>query len=46
MLAARQICKARFEAFGTAGQAGKFKPIPLDTMADKYARGEIKAVVH
>ena len=46
MLAARQICKARFEAFGTAGQAGKFKPIPLDTMADRYARGEIKAVVH
>jgi fructose-bisphosphate aldolase class II len=46
MLAARQICKARFEAFGTAGQAGKFKPIPLDTMADKYAKGEIRAVVH
>ena len=46
MLAARQICKARFEAFGTAGQAGRFKPIPLDTMADKYARGEIRAVVN
>jgi len=46
MLAARQICKARFEAFGTAGQAGKFTPIPLDTMADRYAKGEIRAVVH
>jgi fructose-bisphosphate aldolase class II len=45
MLAAKQICKARFEAFGTAGQAGKLKPIPLDTMADRYARGEIRAVV-
>jgi fructose-bisphosphate aldolase class II len=46
MLAARQICKVRFEAFGTAGQAGKLKPIPLDTMADRYARGEIKVVVN
>jgi fructose-bisphosphate aldolase class II len=46
MLAARKICKARFEAFGTAGQAGKFKPIPLDAMAEKYAKGQIRAVVH
>ena len=45
MLAARGICKSRFEAFGCAGQAGKLKPIPLDTMADKYVRGEIRAVV-
>ncbi|MEQ1880618.1 MAG: class II fructose-bisphosphate aldolase [Burkholderiales bacterium] len=46
MLAARSICKARFESFGTAGQAGKLRPIPLDNMADKYAKGEIKAVVN
>jgi fructose-bisphosphate aldolase class II len=46
MLAAKQICKARMEAFGTAGQAAKLKPIPLDTMADKYAKGEIRAVVN
>ncbi len=45
MLAAKQICKARMEAFGTAGQAAKLKPIPLDAMAEKYSRGEIKAVV-
>lgn len=45
MLAAKQICKARMEAFGTAGQAARLKPIPLDTMADKYSRGEIRAVV-
>ena len=45
MLAARGICKSRFEAFGCAGQAGKLKPIPLDNMADKYAKGEIRAVV-
>jgi len=33
------------EAFGTAGQAGKLKPIALDAMADKYARGELRTVV-
>jgi fructose-bisphosphate aldolase class II len=46
MLAARSICKARMEAFGTAGQAGRLKPIPLDAMAEKYAKGEIRAVVN
>jgi fructose-bisphosphate aldolase class II len=43
--AAKQICKARFEAFGTAGQAGKIKPIPLDKLAERYAKGELGAVV-
>jgi fructose-bisphosphate aldolase class II len=46
MLAAKSICKARMEAFGTAGQAAKLRTIPLDTMAEKYARGEIRAVVN
>ena len=44
-LAAKSICKARFEAFGSAAQAPRLKPIPLDSMADKYARGEYRAVV-
>ena len=35
--AARGVCKERFEAFGSAGQAGKMKPVPLDAMADSYA---------
>ncbi len=39
------ICKARYEAFGSAGQAGKIKPIALDSMAARYAKGELKAVV-
>lgn len=43
--AAKDICKARFEAFGCAGQAGKIKPIMLDQMADRYGKGELKAVV-
>ena len=34
--AARGICKARFEAFGCAGQAPKIKPIPLETLAKRY----------
>ena len=44
--AASDICKARFEAFGCAGQAGKIKPIKLEKMADLYGQGELKAVVH
>jgi fructose-bisphosphate aldolase class II len=35
--AARGICKARFEAFGCAGQASRIKPIPLEQMARRYA---------
>jgi fructose-bisphosphate aldolase class II len=34
--AARAICKARFEAFGCAGQAAKIKPVPLDDMVRRY----------
>lgn len=43
--AAKDICKARFEAFGCAGQASKIKPIMLDHMADRYGKGELKAIV-
>lgn len=38
-LAAKSICKARFEAFGTAGNAAKIKPVPIEAMADRYAKG-------
>jgi fructose-bisphosphate aldolase class II len=34
--AARGICKARFEAFGCAGMAPKFKPIALEALAKRY----------
>ncbi len=43
--AMKEICKARYEAFGAAGQAGKIKPISLDAMAGRYAKGELKAIV-
>jgi fructose-bisphosphate aldolase class II len=44
--AARDICKARFEAFGCAGRASKIRPLPLEKMASKYAKGELSATVH
>ena len=33
----RGVCKQRFEAFGSAGQAPRIKPIPLEKMAARYA---------
>jgi len=43
--AAKKICKARYEAFGCAGQASKIKVIPLDKMAERYAKGELNQIV-
>ncbi len=37
------ICRARFEAFGTAGQAGRIRVIPLADMARRYASGALAA---
>jgi fructose-bisphosphate aldolase class II len=34
--AARALCKARFEAFGCAGQAGRIQPVALEAMARRY----------
>jgi len=34
--AARGLCKLRFEAFGSAGQAPRIKPLPLEAMARRY----------
>jgi fructose-bisphosphate aldolase, class II len=38
--AAKQICRARFEAFGSAGQASKIKAIALDKIAAAYKSGQ------
>jgi fructose-bisphosphate aldolase class II len=43
--AAKDVCKARFEAFGCAGQAPKIKPAPLDKMAEKYRKKELAQLV-
>jgi fructose-bisphosphate aldolase class II len=40
-----EICINRYEAFGTAGNAGKIKPISLDTMFDSYDAGKLTAIV-
>jgi fructose-bisphosphate aldolase class II len=39
--AMKDICKARYEAFGCAGHASKIKPMSLEVMFGKYAAGEL-----
>jgi fructose-bisphosphate aldolase class II len=41
MDAMRDLCRARLEAFGTAGHASKIKVIPMDEMARRYASGAL-----
>ena len=41
MDALRDLCRTRFEAFGTAGQAHKISVIPMDDMARRYASGAL-----
>lgn len=41
MAAMKDICVNRYEAFGTAGNASKIKPISLDDMYQRYASGEL-----
>jgi fructose-bisphosphate aldolase, class II len=39
--AMRALCRQRFEEFGTAGQAGKIKVIPMGEMARRYKAGKL-----
>ncbi|MDX1250814.1 MAG: fructose-bisphosphate aldolase class II [Gammaproteobacteria bacterium] len=39
--AMKDICKARYEAFGTAGNASKIKPVSLEQMIKRYTKGEL-----
>lgn len=43
--AAKDICKARFTAFGCEGQAGKIKSVPLEKMAERYKSGQLAQLV-
>lgn len=43
--AMKVICKARYEAFGCAGQAGKIKAMPMEKMAARYKSGELNPIV-
>jgi fructose-bisphosphate aldolase class II len=40
-----EICVARYQAFGTAGNADKIKPISLEKMFNRYASGELNALI-
>ncbi len=44
--AMKDICVARYEAFGTAGNAQKIKPVSLEAMFGKYADGELDPQVN
>ena len=41
MDAMRDLCRERFEAFGTAGRASGIRVIPLDDMARRYRAGKL-----
>ena len=45
IVAMKDICTARYQAFGAAGQADRLTAIPLDTMQQRYAAGELRQVV-
>ena len=42
---AKKLCMSRYIAFGSAGQASKIKPIPLEKMAERYKKGELAQIV-
>ncbi|MCL2075279.1 MAG: fructose-bisphosphate aldolase class II [Betaproteobacteria bacterium] len=42
--AAKEICLARYLAFGCEGRAAQIKPMPLEKMAERYAAGELDQV--
>ena len=44
--AMKDICVARYEAFGTAGNADKIKVIGLEAMYERYANGELAPKVN
>ena len=43
--AAKQVCKARYIAFGCEGQASKIKPVGLTDVAQQYKSGKLAQVV-
>jgi fructose-bisphosphate aldolase, class II len=42
----KEICKARYESFGCSGQASKIKPLSLEAMTTRYAKGELDPKVN
>jgi len=44
--AMKEICKARYESFGCAGQASKIRAFSLDAITNRYAKGELEPCVN
>ena len=42
----KEICRARYEAFGCAGNASKIKVLSLEAMTSRYAKGELTPKVN
>jgi fructose-bisphosphate aldolase class II len=42
----KEICKARYEAFGCTGNASKIKVLSLEAMTTRYAKGELNPKVN
>lgn len=45
VVAMKDICVDRYEAFGTAGNADKINVLSLDSMFERYQSGELKAQI-
>ena len=45
MAAMKDIVKLRYEAFGTAGNASRIRPLSLEVMYQRYEKGELDPVV-
>ena len=41
-----EICVARYEAFGTAGNASKIRSLDLEEMVKRYDSGELDPTVN
>jgi fructose-bisphosphate aldolase class II len=46
IFAMKDIASARYESFGTAGNASKLKALNLDVMTERYQSGELDAKVY
>ena len=46
IVAMKDICKTRYEAFGTAGNASKIKAVSLESMVKRYDTGELEPKVN
>jgi fructose-bisphosphate aldolase class II len=46
LVAMKEICVARYEAFGTAGNASKIRPLSLEAMQQRYDAGELTPQVN